>query len=295
MPASSRLIPLLLSPAEGEGWNLKLEQTVKRMYTARIVVLVIALAAGGLAAYLVSGTDNKPAPAAPVAQLPTVDVLVAKSDIGLGQTVKPEDLQWQTWPQQAASSSFIRRSERPDATTQIAGSIARSPFVAGEPIREVKLVKADGSGFMAAILPTGMRAVSTEISAESGAGGFILPNDRVDVLLTQREKNPLHPEQPEVVYSKVILANIRVLAIDQAPKEKDGQTTVLGRTATLELTPEQAALLAASRQAGTLSLALRSIADANAVELDPNELANRRGVSINVVRFGVPSQSTAQK
>ena len=142
------------------------------MYTARIVVLVIALAAGGLAAYLVSGTDNKPAPAAPVAQLPTVDVLVAKSDIGLGQTVKSEDLQWQTWPQATASSSFIRRNEHPDATTQIAGSIARAPFIAGEPIREAKLVKADGSGFMAAILPSGMRAVSTEISPESGAGGF---------------------------------------------------------------------------------------------------------------------------
>jgi pilus assembly protein CpaB len=265
------------------------------MYTARIVVLIIALAAGGLAAYLVSGTDSKPAPTEPVAQLPTVDVLVAKSDIGLGQTVKPEDLQWQTWPQATASSSFIRRNERPDATTQLAGSIARAPFIAGEPIREVKLVKADGSGFMAAILPSGMRAVSTEISAESGAGGFILPNDRVDVLLTRREKNPLHPELPEVVVSNIILSNIRVLAIDQAPKEKDGQNTVLGRTATLELKPEQTALLAAARQAGTLSLALRSITDANAVEINPNELTEKRGASINVVRYGVPSQTTAQK
>ncbi len=278
-----------------EPQSFRLKRTVKRMYTARIVVLVIALAAGGLAAYLVSATDNKPAPAAPVAQLPTVDVLVAKSDIGLGQTVKPEDLQWQTWPQATASSSFIRRNERPDATTQIAGSIARAPFIAGEPIREAKLVKADGSGFMAAILPSGMRAVSTEISAESGAGGFILPNDRVDVLLTVREKNVLHPELPEVVQARVILSNIRVLAIDQAPKEKDGQTTVIGRTATLELKPEQAAQLAASRQAGTLSLALRSIADADAVEVDSNEPASRRGVSINVVRHGVPSQATAQK
>jgi pilus assembly protein CpaB len=265
------------------------------MYTARIVVLIIALAAGGVAAYLVGSTDNKPAPAAPVAQLPTVDVLVAKSDIGLGQTVKPEDLQWQTWPRATASGSFIRRDQRPDASTQIAGSIARSPFIAGEPIREAKLVKADGSGFMAAILPTGMRAVSTEISAESGAGGFILPNDRVDVLLTVHVKNPLHPELPEVVQSNVILSNIRVLAIDQAPKEKDGQTTVIGRTATLELKPSQAAELAASRQAGTLSLALRSIADANATELDPNELTDRRNVSINVVRYGVPRQTTSQK
>src|SRR6202166_3122709 len=146
------------------------------MKTARIVVLTIALSAGGVAAYLVSGSDNRPAPTAPAAQLQTVDVLVAKSDIGLGQTVTPDDMQWQTWPAATASNTFIRRNERPDATKEIAGSIARSPFIAGEPIREAKLIKADGSGFMAAILPTGMRAISTEISPETGAGGFILPN-----------------------------------------------------------------------------------------------------------------------
>src|SRR5215469_15514286 len=97
------------------------------MKTARIVVLGIALSAGGVAAYLASGgsDSSKVAPTEPIA-LQTVDVLVAKSDIGLGQTVKPEDLQWQTWPQSTASSSFIRRNERPDAQTQIAGSIARS-------------------------------------------------------------------------------------------------------------------------------------------------------------------------
>src|SRR6201987_428733 len=100
------------------------------MYPARIIVLIIALSAGGVAAYLASGSDNKAAPTAPVAQLQTVDVLVAKSEIGLGQTVTPEDMQWQTWPAATASNSFIRRNERPDATTQIAGSIARTPFIA---------------------------------------------------------------------------------------------------------------------------------------------------------------------
>jgi len=183
---------------------------VKRMNRARIIVLAIALGAGGVAAYLVSGYGDRPAPAQPVAQLDTVDVLVAKSDINLGQTVKPEDLQWQTWPAATASSSFIRRSDRPDATTQVTGSIARAPFIAGEPIRDQKLVKADGSGFMAAILPTGMRAISTEIAPETGAGGFILPNDRVDVILTRREKNPERPALPDVVVSEVILSNIRL-------------------------------------------------------------------------------------
>jgi pilus assembly protein CpaB len=264
------------------------------MYYARIIVLIIALAAGGVAAYLVSGSDNRPAPVQPVAQLPTVDVLIAKSDIALGQTLKPEDLQWQTWPAATASNIFIRRNERPNATTELAGSIVRSPLIGGEPIREQKLVRADGSGFMAAILPTGMRAVSTEISPETGAGGFILPNDRVDVLLTRREKNVERPALPDIVVSQVILSNIRVLAIDQAPKEKDGQNTAVGRTVTLELKPEQTATLAAARQAGTLSLALRSIADVNAVEMSQDEQA-KRGESINVIRYGVASQTTAQK
>lgn len=259
------------------------------MNRARIVVLTVAICAGGVAAYLASGSDNSaPPPAAPVAQLPTVDVLVAKNDIGLGQTVKPEDVQWQTWPAATASSVFIRRNERPEGATQVAGSIARAPFIQGEPIRDQKLVKPEGSGFMAAILPTGMRAISTEISPETGAGGFILPNDRVDVLLTRRLKNP-DQGGPDIITSEIILANIRVLAIDQAPKEKDGQNTVVGKTVTLELNPTQTATLSAARQSGTLSLALRSIADVKMSEITLDDSAKRDGVSI--IRYGIPSQT----
>jgi len=272
------------------------------MNTARIVVLVIALGAGGVAAYLASGYDNKPAPVAQVVEkLPTVEVLVAKSDIQLGQAVKAEDLQWQTWPQSTASSAFIRRDNRPDAQTQIAGSIARVPLMQGEPIREQKLVKADGSGFMAAILPSGMRAVSTEISAETGAGGFILPNDRVDIVLTRRLKNPDGANGQtggnDLILSEVVLTNVRVLAIDQAPKEKDGQTTVLGKTVTLELRPDQVSTLSVSRQAGTLTLALRSIADASASDGGPEEQAlKQRQTGVNVIRYGVQArQLTSQK
>jgi pilus assembly protein CpaB len=240
---------------------------VKRMNRARIVVLTIALGAGGVAAYLASGSDSRPPPPAePVVQLQTVDVLVAKSDISLGQTVTPNEMSWQTWPAATASSSFIRRSERSEAIKEITGSIARSPFIAGEPIREPKLIKANGSGFMAAILPQGMRAISTEISPETGAGGFILPNDRVDVILTRREKNPDPKATGDLVISEVKLSNIRVLAIDQAPKEKDGQNSVIGKTVTLELKPEQVPVLSAARQTG-----------------------------INVVRYGVNSPTAAQK
>jgi len=265
------------------------------MMTARIVVLAIALSAGGVAAYLVSNTDKQQqAPVAPVVQLPTTEVLVAKTDIGLGQAIKLGDLSWQAWPE-AASNVFIRRSDRPDATNQLVGSIARFPFVTGEPIREQKLVKADGSGFMAAILPAGMRAISTEISPETGAGGFILPNDRVDVILSKRDKNPDRAGGPDSVSSEIILSNIRVLAIDQAPKEKEGQNAVVGRTATLELKPEQAETLTRARQSGTLALALRSIADANAAEANADNKSLRQGNSIEIIRYGVASSQTAQK
>lgn len=267
------------------------------MNTARIVVLVIALGAGGVAAYLASGYQNAPAPVVPVAEtLPTVEILIAKNDVQLGQALKPDDLQWQTWPAATASSAFIRRDNRPEAQSQIAGSIARVPLMQGEPIREQKLVRAEGSGFMAAILPSGMRAVSTEISAETGAGGFILPNDRVDIVLTRRLKNPDGANgDNDLIVSEVILSNIRVLAIDQAPKEKDGQNAVLGKTVTLELRPDQVATLSAARQGGTLQLALRSIVDANATE-GTIEKEAKRSDGVNVIRYGVQArQVTSQK
>lgn len=264
------------------------------MNIARVVVLTIALSAGGVAAYLARGTEEKPRPAEPVAQLATVEILVAKSDIGLGQAVKPEDLQWQTWPATTAGSNLINRAAKADAIREIAGSIARAPFIAGEPIREQKLVRANGSGFMAAILPTGMRAISTEISPETGAGGFILPNDRVDVILSSREKNP-DSKGADVVHSEIVLTNIRVLAIDQAPKEKEGINTLVGKTVTLELKPEQAETLARARQSGTLALALRSITDVNTAEGRSEAQVQKRSEGVNVVRYGVANQTTAQK
>ncbi|MET0506812.1 MAG: Flp pilus assembly protein CpaB, partial [Burkholderiaceae bacterium] len=144
------------------------------------------------------------------------------------------------------------------------------------------------------VLPAGMRAVSTEISPETGAGGFILPNDRVDVILSKRERGADRGGL-EVVNSEIILSNIRVLAIDQAPREKDGQNTVVGKTATLELKPEQAELLARARQSGTLSLALRALVDVNVVEPKVDEANNGKRDSINIIRYGVPTPATIQK
>jgi pilus assembly protein CpaB len=264
------------------------------MKAARIVVLAIAVGAGGIAA-LLAGRSEKPAPVKQPAlpQVASVDVLVAKDNIAVGKTLSPSDVQWQPWPASAKTGNFIRKNDRPDAIEKLNGMIARAPFVTGEPIREAKLVNAKGSGFMAAILPSGMRAVSTQISPETGAGGFILPNDRVDVILTRQQTTGAAGSQRQT--SETILNNIRVLAIDQNVQEKDGQKVVVGKTATLELSPKQAETLALAQHLGSLSLALRSITDASG-DRKTEEPTNGsgQGNNINVVRFGVTTTATPQ-
>ena len=264
------------------------------MKAARILVLVVALGAGGLAAFLASRPEKAVPPPAPVAAMDTVDILVAANDIPLGQVLAPADVKWQVWPTAAAGPNFIRKSDKPDAVKDVVGSIVRTPFVVGEPIREAKLIKGNGSGFMAAILPSGMRAISTEISPETGAGGFILPNDRVDVILSRRDREAEKTGGTETQISETIFTNIRILAIDQTLGEKDGQKVVIGKTATLELTPRQAEQLALSRQLGTLSLSLRSLADAGDTALPQTEDERNAGrrVGINTVRFGVSTVTT---
>lgn len=268
------------------------------MKPARLIVLLIAVVAGGLA-FMLSGGERQvivqQVPQIVRPQAETVEILVAKVDIGVGRAVSADDLTWQAWPVAAAGPLFIRRSNRPNAIEEFKSAVARSPFIAGEPIRDQKLIRADGSGFMSAILPAGMRAISTEISAETGAGGFILPNDRVDVILTRRDQTAQQQGGNDGIVSETILRNIRVLAIDQAIEEKNGSRVVIGKTATLELNGQQAEILAQARQRGTLSLALRSLADAKPNLLsetteDPQQTSSR----INFVRFGINSSQTVK-
>jgi pilus assembly protein CpaB len=262
------------------------------MKPARIIVLVVAVAAGGLAALLAGRSPKGPPAPAPIAR-DTVDVLVAKDDISIGQVVAAKDVKWEDWPLKSANSNFIRKSDKPDGIKDVSGSIARAQFVAGEPIREAKLIKGNGAGYMAAMLPSGMRAVSTDISPETGAGGFILPNDHVDVILTRRESEAQKRPGTESHTSETILHNVRVLAIDQTVEEKNGQRVVVGKTATLELAPRQAETLVLSRQLGTLSLVLRSLADFNKTVADDEDGLQKNG-QINMVRFGVTTQATSK-
>jgi pilus assembly protein CpaB len=265
------------------------------MKAARLVVLGIAVAAGGLAAILAGSYESGPTPPAQVVQVPTTEILVAKNDIGMGTTLSEQDIEWQAWPQTAAQNpSFIRKSERPDALQQFAGAIVRGPMAAGEPVRENKLIRGKNSGYMAAVLPSGLRAYATEISPETGVAGFILPNDRVDVILTpkhEREDDSRPKRELEYYMSETLLTDVRVLAIDQLVQEKDGQRVVIGRTATLEVSPRQAELLASARQTGVVTLTLRSIVDAGAkTDGEPADA----GARFNTVRFGYPVSTIAR-
>jgi pilus assembly protein CpaB len=262
------------------------------MKAARLVVLGVAVAAGGIAAYLAAGSKAPPPPPpTPVVQLQTVEVLVAKSDLSRGQVIEEQDIGWQTWPADAANSNFVKKSNRPDAIKDFVGAIVRVAMVSGDPLRDPNVVMAKGSGFMAAVLPQGMRAVAVDISPETGAGGFILPDDRVDVLLTRHDKNAEKATGVEKFTSDTILSNVRVLAVDQELEEKSGTKNVIGKTATLELTEQQAETLALSKQMGTISLTLRSLLDASSAPAEGGD--NAKDAPMNTVRFGVSALGIA--
>jgi len=255
------------------------------MKPARIIVLVVALASGGLAAWLAQDRSAPPPPPAePVAQLDTVDVLIASADVGLGQPLSAQNLAWQTWPA-AVTGELIKKTNSPTAIQDLTGARARSPLSAGEPIREAKLVRA-GRGFLSALLPKNTRAVAVEISPENGAGGFILPGDHVDVILT---RTPIGGKGEEGSTSETILTNVQVLAIDLNIDGKAGQNTAIGKIATLELTPTQAQTLVLARRLGTIALVLRSLDDvAGGSGDDAPDLDKKQPV--NIVRFGASSQ-----
>jgi len=262
------------------------------MKVARLAVLGVAVVAGFLAWRL---AGNMGAPEAPVVvrqDVETDQVLVANRDIDPGAVVTAADLTWEAWPKDSINNAFIRRSSDPNAMDKVPGAVARTSFFSGEPIRNTKLVRSGAGGYLSAVLPQGMRAVATKTSPQTGAGGFILPNDRVDVVLTRQEQSGRNASR-ETYVSETVLENVRVLAIDQTVEEKDGRMVEVGNVATLELRPEQVEVLALAEQLGDISLALRSIMDGGSDEVAPLEpdglVAGKRG-SVNVVKFGVPNQ-----
>lgn len=252
------------------------------MGALRLVIVLVAAAAAAIAlALVVRHMTARPSVARAATPHPSVRVLVAKHDLQVGQRVQPGDVAWQAWPQGAVNPAFITGgpalakaglADKAEQALQsvavsdpgvqsVNGAMVREAIVANEPMSLRKLVKDGQAGFMAVKLPSGMRAMAVPVTVESGAGGFILPGDHVDVIenIKMGSAGAGGPAQP--VESRTVLKNISVLAIDQAIEAKQGASTIVGATATLEVPAADIDLLAKAREEGALQLALRSYAD----------------------------------
>lgn len=233
------------------------------MNAARIIVLIAAALAAAAAAYFVyQSSSGEPVSTEPqVVQAATVDVLAARRDLPIGARVQASDLYWQAWPEDAVNPSQVRRDRDPDAAETFAGSVVRSAVSEGEPVSARHLLQAGEAGFMSAVLGPGMRATSVPISAETGAGGFILPGDRVDVVVTFEDEEE-GASRRRFFVAETVVENARILAIDQSfGDDPDAEGVVLGETATLELTSEQANAVVLAVARGEISLVLRSLSD----------------------------------
>ena len=270
------------------------------MPASRLVILSVAAIAAAGAGYVAKNMMAPPPPeivaASPSAPaVPLADVLILTADVPMGQPLF-ENIDWERWPEAGVNEGFITKSAEPDAVEKLKGTIARVALYKGEPVRKAKLV-GDGVSFMSSILPSGRRAVATQIAADTSAGGFILPNDFVDVIMTRRR--PAGNGQAEGFITETILRNIKVLAIDQAIQEdEEGRRVKVGETATLELTPQQAEIITVAQQmADRLTLALRSITDAQEVSRDEADYlvtGQRRG-TVRMIKYGTVSEEGARK
>jgi len=230
------------------------------MNIARVGLLVVAVGAAGAAAFLVRTITHKPPhEVTHQIKIPPAQVLVAARAIDPGTIVKEGDLRWQQWPGDALSPNFITDRGNSKALSETVGQTVRAHVEMGEPITNAKLVKAGTAGFMAAMLTPGMRAISTKIDEESAAGNFILPGDRVDVVLTHRVQ--AGRSGGDAFESQTILRDVKVLAIGQTAQGNNNEKVATGKTATLELSPQEAERLALSGAMGNLTLMLRSAAN----------------------------------
>jgi pilus assembly protein CpaB len=273
------------------------------MSKMRVVIFSLAVGSAVMAGLLAKGFIGiKPEKeVVEINKVKTVDVLTAAKDVLMGEKFVDGSTVWKAWPTANVSDAMITRDEKPDAQKVYMNARARLAVYEGETIMEKKIILPDQTGFMSAILPKGMRAISVAISERSAAGGFILPNDRVDVILTKKVASSQNAEKVPV--SETVLSNVRVLAINQTYRQQqdgDNVTVAEGKTATLELDPRQSEVIAQIESVGELSLALRSIAenDGKSMEKEGPKLADQysgkkaRGNDTLFVRYGVESYTS---
>jgi pilus assembly protein CpaB len=271
------------------------------MNAVRIGILATAALAAIAVAFFVRQAMVSEAPVVvQVEQRPVTRVLVARQDMAVGDNVTAGDIQWQSWPEEALNPGYVVENSG-KGVEDFVGSVVRSAISQGEPVSDRKLVQPGDAGFMAIVLSRGMRAVAVPISEETGAGGFILPNDRVDIIATYEAESESAFGSRLSFVARTLVENARVLAIDQT--YGDGEDTVIGDTATLELTPEQARAVTLAVARGSISLVLRALGDGDggavlmsggdSMPTSPSGFDAQNRPSVTLIRYG-RSSNTAQ-
>jgi pilus assembly protein CpaB len=265
------------------------------MKPSRIVLLLVALLAGGLAAFLATRNNAPPeviVSAPQVIQEAKTQILVAVAPIGVGERLSTKTVAWQDWPEGAVRPEYVSIVSTPDALTTLTGAVARFEMFPGDPILERKLVRTE-QGYLSAVLDKGKRGISIAVNAASASGGYIVPNDRVDVVLTH--------SGPTGQISETILENVKVLAIGARlgeagatgaanPDNPDDPRAGMfsdSAIATLELDPLQGETIINAARIGPLSLALRSITDFSGGAREVKDQRRTRNQAIRVIRYGV--------
>jgi pilus assembly protein CpaB len=247
------------------------------MRVVTIILIVVALAVAGAMAYFVDQL-LKPKEeivfevTETVTDLTQHEVLVSADDLAVGKIVQSEDLRWQLWPEDSVHPDYIMRIAGGDASidqdilTDILGSAVRVEIIAGEPIISSKLFHRGDSGFLSGVLAPGMRAITVGVNLDTSGGGFVLPGDRIDLLVVFDVvyTNEVNGESTDRVVSETVLQDLRVLAVDQTvaidseSSRGSEMLTEVAETVTLEVTPNEAQIVAVADQMGRLRLVLRS-------------------------------------
>jgi pilus assembly protein CpaB len=235
----------------------------------RLIILILALAAAGGAGFLVmqlsqprvlTQTVTRDQLVVEEREVSEVEVLTVTRDFAIGERIKANDLVWAPWPKSSVVGGFFVKTTAPASIQELTGAVVKQALYKGEAVIAQKVVRKGEQGLLASLMDPGMRAVSIEISAESASGGFILPNDRVDIILAYEQSADPERGIPQRSVATTIVTNVRVLAIDQNfSTDEKGEASQIGRTATLEVSPSEVELLALAQQKGEVSLSLRPL------------------------------------
>lgn len=232
----------------------------KKKLVLLIGALVVAIGTA-LVARSMFGSTAPQAEAATVAVHDGPRVLVAQRALPVGTIITADVMKFQEWPDELVQDAYFIDGEAD--LNALMGTVVRYAITAGQPVTQGALVSPGDSGFLAAALTPGMRAITVPVSAKTGVAGFVFPGDRVDLVLTQAVEG----DGRALKTAETILGNLRVLATDQSTTQEKSETGEVvvktARVVTLEVTPKIAEKVAVAQTLGTLSLSLRSLGDAS--------------------------------